>query len=157
MPFPKLPGSLLAPALAVVLALSALTLLGTTAWERAPRFTELTPLQGTVRVHDVRRGKSVRLTVGTPAGDLTVLPGWCARFIADLRPGDSVSVWIDSAGGTTRRAWRVARGPAPVCTFLQSTTALERFRRTSRGVALGLALAGVACAILTVSSRRRAG
>ncbi|MBM4441803.1 MAG: hypothetical protein FJ027_15420, partial [Candidatus Rokubacteria bacterium] len=77
--------------------------------------------------------------------------GGCAAAAGTLRIGEAVTVWLDREA----RIWRIARGTVPVCTYLQATGALDGRRRNRRIAAIVLAVAGVACAALTMVGRRR--
>lgn len=145
--------SLVAPVLTVLFALSTIALLLMSRPVRVPRLFELTPVQATV----VERTSGLvallgepRLRLTTGGGERTVPVGGCAAGTAGLRPGEAITVWLDREP----RMWRVARGPTPLCTYVHATQAVDSRRRTTRVVALSLAVAGIVCAALTLVRRR---
>jgi hypothetical protein len=134
--------------LAVVFALSAIGLVVAAKPAPHPRLSQLTMIRGILRD---RSWGSLALAVG---GIRQVIPsGACSSFTTDLKPGDDVTVWVDKEG----RAWRVARGPGPICTFVQAITASDASRHKKRVGALVVALAGVGCALAAIVARFRRG
>ena len=134
--------------LAVVFALSAMGLVVAAKPAPLPRLSQLTMIHGILR--DRSRG-SLALAV---AGSRRAIPsGACSSFTTDLKAGDDVTVWVDKEG----RAWRVARGAGPICTFAQAITASEASRHKKRVGALVFALAGVGCALVAIVARSRHG
>ncbi len=136
----------IASILAVVFALSAMGLVVAAKPAPLPSLSQLTVIHGIFRD---RSWGGLALAVG---GIRQVIPsGACSSFTTDLKAGDDVSVWVDKEG----HAWRVARGPAPICTFAQAIIASDASRRQRRVGALVSALAGVACALAAVVARFR--
>ena len=144
---------LVAPVLAVLFALSTIALLLVSRPTRVPRLFELTPVQATVRertsgVFALLGEPRLRFTTG--AGERSVPGGGCAAGTAGLKPGEAITVWLDREP----RIWRVARGTTPLCTYVHATQVVDARRRTTRVVALSLAMAGIVCAALTLVWRR---
>jgi hypothetical protein len=145
-----------APALAVLFALATFAVLSTSRPAVSPRLLELTPTEG--RVRDRTSGVIAMVTerqvrLATAAGERLVRAGGCAAAVAALQPGDVVTVWLDR----NARIWRLTKANAPLCTYVQATAAREAARRNARVGAVALAVAGVACAGLTIFGRRRSG
>jgi hypothetical protein len=145
-----------APLLAVLFALATFVVLATSRPEVSPRLLELTPTEG--RVRDSTSGVIAMVTerqlrLATGGGDRLVRAGGCAAAVAALQPGDVVTVWLDRSA----RIWRITKGNAPLCTYVQANAARDATRRNARVVAVVLAVAGVGCAGLTLFSRRRSG
>ena len=134
--------------LAVVFALSAIGLVVAAKPAPLPRLSQLTMIHGILRD---RSWGSLALAVG---GIRRVIPsGACSSFTTDLKAGDDVTVWVDKEG----RAWRVARGTLPICTFVQAISASEASRHKKRVGALVFALAGVGCALAAIVAHSRRG
>ena len=137
-----------ASTLAVVFALSAMGLVVAAKPAPLPRLSQLTMIHGILRD---RSWGSLAVAVG---GIRQVMPsGACSSFTTDLKAGDDVTVWVDKE----RRAWRVARGAAPICTFAQAITASEASQHKKRVGALVFALASVGCAVAAIVARARRG
>ena len=150
----RVPLSVVAPVLAVLFALGALALVPGSRSRTPPRLAELQPVEVTVldrsgALAGLLSERTVR--IAAPGGGRTVYAGGCAASADALRIGEAVTVWLDRES----RIWRIARAAAPVCTYLQATAALDGRRQTRRIAAIVLAVAGVACAVLTIVGRRR--
>jgi hypothetical protein len=141
--------SVAAPILAVLFALATFAVLSTSRPDAPPRLFELTPTEG--RVRDSTSG--IIAMLATAGGERLVRAGGCAAAVAALQPGDVVIVWLDRSA----RIWRITKANAPLCTYVQANAARDATRRNARVTAVVLAVAGVGCAGLTFSRRRRSG
>jgi hypothetical protein len=142
----------LGPVLAVVFAVAAIVLVMTSRTQMPPALSQLSILEGRVRTSSSGfTGVSVKVT--TPAGERSVDARGCAQGVAELRPGDPLTAWVDTSG----RAWRLMRGTTAICTYLQAVGANEGSRSTRRATALVLAVAGVVCGGASLKGRFRRG
>jgi hypothetical protein len=152
MPRPALSFLTVAPVLAVVFAVSAVALVLISRPQFPPRLGDLSVVEGTLRARSAGlTGTTLRL--GTERTERTIDARGCAGFVGALRPGDAVTAWVDPRG----RAWRVMHGLKAVCTYIQAVGAEEASRRTTRIVALVLAVAGVLCGFVAIRGRFRRG
>jgi hypothetical protein len=152
MPRPALSFLTVALVLAVVFAVSTFTLVLISRPQFPPRLGDLAVVEGTLRARSPGlTGTTLRL--GTARTERTVDARGCAGFVGALRPGDAVTAWVDQRG----RVWRVMQGPTPVCTYLQAVAGEDASRRTTRVVALVLAVAGVICGFVAIRGRFRRG
>ncbi len=141
-----------APVLAVVFAGAAIVLVLTSRPQLPPTLSQIPVVDG--RVREPAAGfVGATLRVTTNRTERTIDASGCAKGVAELRPGDPVTAWVDRDG----RAWRVMRGTTVLCTYLQAVTADENARRTRRASALVLAVAGVACGGVAIRGRLRRG
>lgn len=156
MPRTPVPLSVVAPVLAVLLALAAIGLVLTSRPELPPRLADLTVIDGTVRaqssgLRNIFGGR--RLSVLRGGREHSVDAAGCSKPAGELRAGDQVTVWVDRQS----RAWRISRGTKPLCTVIQAVAEGETARHNKRVVAVVLAVAGVACAGITMFTRSRRG
>lgn len=156
MPGSRVFFSVAAPILAVLFALATFAVLSTSRPHVPPYLSELTPTEG--RVRDLSSGvmamvmeRQIRFV--TAGGERLVRAGGCAAAVAALKPGDVVTVWLDRSA----RIWRITKANAPICTYVRARAAVDASRRNARMGAMALAVAGVACAGLTIVGRRRSG
>ena len=149
MPRPALSFWTFTPVLTVVFAAAAIVLVLSSRPEAPPRFTTLTPVDGVLRAWSGIRATTLNLTA--QGGLLTIDTGGCSGYVAELRAGDPLTVWVDKDA----KAWRITRAAKPVCTFVQATAANGLARHNRRRIALGCGLLSVAAAAGMLVGQRR--